>query len=154
VVPPREDDRLTTPTVRPGAQGMAVVAPVRAQPLRAFATSAGFPGLPDGGRHEGFLEEGDRRRGRQRLGGMRISAQVLSRCQEGLGLPYRRGSSLPWAPVQRIQRIPSQQRRTSRGDGREGCPLQLRESLPRRVLPSHCAGQFMALCDLNQQVLK
>jgi hypothetical protein len=175
VVPPRGDERLNTPTGQPGTQGIAVVAPISDQPLRAFARPAGFPRPPDGDRIEGFLEEGDFRRGcrvqvcSQRstrtinqnhplcplatfrladfgppfLAGMKlpstkhssqrsfcwslswakkarqswsntpVSSQCLRRRQQVLGLPYRRGNSLHWAPVQRIQRIPSKQRRSS-----------------------------------------
>jgi hypothetical protein len=40
-----------------------------------------------------------------------LSSHSLSRRQQVLGLPYRRGSSLHGAPVQRIQRMPSKQRR-------------------------------------------
>jgi hypothetical protein len=50
---------------------------------------------------------------RQSLRSMPLSSHCLSRRQQVLGLPYRRGSSLHWAPVQRIQRIPSKQRRSS-----------------------------------------
>jgi hypothetical protein len=42
-----------------------------------------------------------------------VSSHCLSRRQQVLGLPYRRGNSLHWAPVQRIQRMPSKQRRSS-----------------------------------------
>jgi hypothetical protein len=42
-----------------------------------------------------------------------VSSHCLSRRQQVLGLPYRRGNSLHWAPVQRIQRMPSTQRRSS-----------------------------------------
>jgi hypothetical protein len=42
-----------------------------------------------------------------------VSSHCLSRRQQVLGLPYRRGSSLHCAPVQRIQRMPSKQRRSS-----------------------------------------
>jgi hypothetical protein len=42
-----------------------------------------------------------------------VSSHRLSRRQQVLGLPYRRGSSLHCAPVQRIQRMPSRQRRSS-----------------------------------------
>jgi hypothetical protein len=42
-----------------------------------------------------------------------VSSHCLSRRQQVLGLPYRRGHSLHWAPVQRIQRMPSTQRRSS-----------------------------------------
>jgi hypothetical protein len=41
------------------------------------------------------------------------SSHCLSRRQHVLGLPYRRGSSLHCAPVQRIQRMPSKQRRSA-----------------------------------------
>jgi hypothetical protein len=42
-----------------------------------------------------------------------ISSHCFSRRQHVLGLPYRRGSSLHWAPVQRIHRMPSKQRRSA-----------------------------------------
>ena len=41
------------------------------------------------------------------------SSQVRSRRQQVVGLPYRRGSSLQGAPVQRIQRMPSKHFRSS-----------------------------------------
>jgi hypothetical protein len=50
---------------------------------------------------------------RQSVSSMPVSSQCLSRRQHVLELPYRRGSSLHWAPVHRIQRIPSRQRRSS-----------------------------------------
>jgi hypothetical protein len=53
------------------------------------------------------------RNARHNLSRMPISSQCLSRRQHVLGLLYRRGSSLHWAPVQRIQRMPSKQRRSS-----------------------------------------
>jgi hypothetical protein len=42
-----------------------------------------------------------------------VSSHCFSRRQQVLGLPYRRGSSLHCAPVQRTQRMPSKQRRSS-----------------------------------------
>jgi hypothetical protein len=42
-----------------------------------------------------------------------FSSHCCSRRQHVLGLPYRRGSSLHWAPVQRIHRMPSKQRRSA-----------------------------------------
>ena len=42
-----------------------------------------------------------------------VSSQCLRRRQQVLGLPYRRGNSRHWAPVHRIQRMPSKQRRSS-----------------------------------------
>jgi hypothetical protein len=175
VVPPRGDERLTTPPGQPGAQGMAVGAPIRNQVLGPLAGSAGFAGAADGDRLEGVRAEGDFRRGRrvpvcsQRstrasdqnqplgplapfrladfgpscLAGMQrpstqhssqrrfcwswswakkarqsrsntpVSSQWLRRRQQVLGRPYRRGNSRQWAPGQRIQRIPSQQRRSA-----------------------------------------
>src|SRR4030095_15955745 len=53
------------------------------------------------------------RNARQSLSSTPVSSQCLSRRQQVLGLPYRRGSSLHWQPVQRIQRMPSKQRRSS-----------------------------------------
>jgi hypothetical protein len=53
------------------------------------------------------------RKARQRLSSTPVSSHNLSRRQQVEGLPYRRGSSLHWAPVQRIQRIPSKQRRSA-----------------------------------------
>jgi hypothetical protein len=53
------------------------------------------------------------RKARQSLSRTPVSSHGLSRRQQVLGLPYRRGSSRHWAPVQRIQRIPSRQRRSS-----------------------------------------
>jgi hypothetical protein len=52
------------------------------------------------------------KRARQSVSSTPASPQRLSRRQQVLGLPYRRGSSLHWAPVQRIQRMPSKQRRS------------------------------------------
>jgi hypothetical protein len=175
VVPPRGDDGLNPPVGQPGAQGVAVVAPIGDQPLRACAGPAGFTGPPDGDRVEGRFKAGDFRRGRrlhvcsqrrtraldqnpprcplapfrradfgppfvagmklpsrkhasqrrfcwslswarrarQSLSSRPVSSQCLSRRQQVLGLPYRRGRSLPWAPVQRIHKMPSKQRRSS-----------------------------------------
>jgi hypothetical protein len=42
-----------------------------------------------------------------------VSSHCFSRRQHVLGLPYLRGSSLHWAPVQRIHKMPSKQRRSS-----------------------------------------
>jgi hypothetical protein len=42
-----------------------------------------------------------------------VSSHCFSRRQHVLGLPYLRGSSLHWAPVQRIHRMPSKQRRSA-----------------------------------------
>jgi hypothetical protein len=171
----RGDDRLDAPTGQPGAQGIAVIAPIRHQALGALAGSTRRAGAADGDRVEGLLEEGDFRRGCRvqvcshrstraidqnhplctlaacRLANLRppffagaklpsakpsshriccwslswatkarhsfwsipVSSQCLSRRQQVLGLPYRRGSSLHGDPVHRIQRIPSQQRRSS-----------------------------------------
>jgi hypothetical protein len=53
------------------------------------------------------------RKARHSLSNTPVSSQCFSRRQQVLGLPYRRGSSLHWAPVQRIQRMPSKQRRSS-----------------------------------------
>jgi hypothetical protein len=53
------------------------------------------------------------RKARQSVGSTPVSSHCLSRRQQVLGLPYRRGSSLHGAPVQRIQRMPSKQRRSS-----------------------------------------
>jgi hypothetical protein len=58
------------------------------------------------------------RKARHSLSSTPVSSHCLSRRQQVEGLPYRRGSSLHWAPVQRIQRIPSKQRRS----GRRGRP--------------------------------
>jgi hypothetical protein len=53
------------------------------------------------------------KKARQSLSRRPVSSHSLSRRQQVLGLPYRRGSSLHWAPVHRIQRMPSKQRRSS-----------------------------------------
>jgi hypothetical protein len=50
---------------------------------------------------------------RQSLSKMLLSSQCLSRRQQVLALPYRRGNSLHWHPVTRIHKIPSRQRRSS-----------------------------------------
>jgi hypothetical protein len=50
---------------------------------------------------------------RQSLSRTPLSSHCLSRRQQVLGLPYRRGSSRHWAPVQRIQRMPPKQRRSA-----------------------------------------
>jgi hypothetical protein len=42
-----------------------------------------------------------------------VSSHCLSRRQQVLALPYRRGHARHWAPVHRIQRMPSTQRRSS-----------------------------------------
>jgi hypothetical protein len=75
------------------------------------------------------------RKARQRLNSTPVSSQVLSRRQQVLGQPNRRGSSLHWAPVHRVQRMPSRQRRSSTrgrppradifasGDGRGRLPI-------------------------------
>jgi hypothetical protein len=51
---------------------------------------------------------------RQSLSRMPASSQYLSRRQQVLGLPYCRGNSLHGAPVHRIHRMPSTQRRSSK----------------------------------------
>jgi hypothetical protein len=53
------------------------------------------------------------RKARHSLSSTPVSSHCLSRRQQVLALPYRRGSSLHWAPVQRIHRMPSKQRRSS-----------------------------------------
>jgi hypothetical protein len=53
------------------------------------------------------------RKARQSLRSTPRSSQCLSLRQQVLGLPYRRGNSLHWAPVHKIQRMPSKQRRSS-----------------------------------------
>jgi hypothetical protein len=53
------------------------------------------------------------KKARQSLSSTPVSSHCLSRRQQVLGLLYRRGSSLHCAPVQRIQRMPSKQRRSS-----------------------------------------
>jgi hypothetical protein len=53
------------------------------------------------------------KKARQSLSSTPISSHCLSRRQQVLGLPYRRGNSLHWAPVQSTQRMPSKQRRAS-----------------------------------------
>jgi hypothetical protein len=53
------------------------------------------------------------RKARQSVSRTPLSSHSLSRRQQVLGLPYRRGSSLHWAPVHRIQRMPSKQRRSA-----------------------------------------
>ena len=66
------------------------------------------------------------RNARHHLSRIPVSSPCLSRRQQVLGLLDRRGSSLQWAPVQRIQRMPSKQRRSStrgrppRPDGVDG----------------------------------
>jgi hypothetical protein len=64
------------------------------------------------------------RKARQSLRSTPVSSQALSRRQPVLGLPDRRGSSRHWAPVQRIQRMPSKQRRSAtRGRPPRGDPF-------------------------------
>ena len=64
------------------------------------------------------------RKARHSLSSTSVSSHCLSRRQQVLGLPYRRGSSLHWAPVHRIQRMPSKQRRSStRGRPPRGATL-------------------------------
>jgi hypothetical protein len=58
------------------------------------------------------------RKARQSFSSTPLSSQALSRRQQVLGLLYRRGSSLQGAPVHKIHRIPSKQRRSATG----GCP--------------------------------
>jgi hypothetical protein len=50
---------------------------------------------------------------RQRLRKMPRAAQCLSRRQQGLARPYRRGHARYWQPVHRIHTIPATQRRAS-----------------------------------------
>jgi hypothetical protein len=52
------------------------------------------------------------KKARQSLSSTPVSSHCLSRRQQALGLPYRRGNALHGAPVQRIQRMPSKQRRS------------------------------------------
>ena len=59
------------------------------------------------------------RKARHMLSRVPSSSHVRRRRQRAVGLPYRRGSSLQGAPVQRIQRMPSKHFRSSaRGMGR------------------------------------
>ncbi len=53
------------------------------------------------------------RKARHMLSSVPSSSHVRRRRQQVVGLPYRRGSSLQGAPVQRIQRIPSKHFRSS-----------------------------------------
>ena len=53
------------------------------------------------------------RKARHSLSNTPVSSHCLSRRQQVLTLPYRRGSSHHWAPVHRFQRMPSKQRRSS-----------------------------------------
>jgi hypothetical protein len=53
------------------------------------------------------------RNARQSRSSVPSSSQVRSRLQQVVGLPYRRGSSLHGAPVQRTQRMPSKHFRSS-----------------------------------------
>jgi len=53
------------------------------------------------------------KKARHSLSSTPVSSQCLSRRQQVEGLPYRRGSSPHWEPVQRLQRMPSKQRRSS-----------------------------------------
>jgi hypothetical protein len=53
------------------------------------------------------------RKARQSVSSTPVSSHCLSRRQQVLGLPYRRGSSLHGAPVQRTQRMPSKRRWSS-----------------------------------------
>jgi hypothetical protein len=53
------------------------------------------------------------KKARQSLSSTPVSSQCLRHRQQVLGLPYRRGNSLHWAPVQRIHRMPSKHRRSS-----------------------------------------
>jgi hypothetical protein len=53
------------------------------------------------------------KKARQSFSSTPVSSQCLSRRQQVAGLPYWRGTSLHGAPVQRIQRTPSKQRRSS-----------------------------------------
>lgn len=74
----------------------------------------------------------------QRLRRVSSSSHSRSRLQHVEGDPYRGGTSLHGAPVQRIHKIPSKQRRSLR-NGRP--PLELRRRLGRwgRTF-SHCAS--------------
>jgi hypothetical protein len=176
VVAARRDDRLDTPTGQPGPRRLAVIAPIRTQPLGSLAGPSRLARAPSRDRVERLFEEGDFRWGsrlrgcsqrstraigqnhplrapaplgfpdlrspcvagmkqlsakhssqcsfcwslswakkaRQRWSNTPVSSHSLSRRQQVLGLPYRRGSALHWAPVQSIQRMPSKQRRSSR----------------------------------------
>jgi hypothetical protein len=175
LVGPGGNARLDAPAGQPGAQRVAILAPLSHQPFWALAGAAGLAGAPDGTRVQGCFQEGDRRRGcrvqvgsprrtraidpypplwalaprgradlappffagaklpaakpssqrsccrslrwakkaRQSLSSTPLSSQAGSRRQQVLGLPYRRGSALDGAPVQKIQRMPSKQRRSS-----------------------------------------
>ena len=77
------------------------------------------------------------RKARQSLSKRPISSHSLSRRQQVLGLPYRRGSSLHWAPVHRIHRIPSKHRRSSTR-GRPPCTDGFRWGRCSRIA-SHCS---------------
>jgi hypothetical protein len=175
VVPARGDNRLNAPPGQAGAQGVAVIPPIRDQAVGALPGPPRLAGPADRNRVERLLEEGNFRRGRrvqvcsqrstraidqnhplralaplgradfgppffawmklpsakhssqrslsrswswakkarQSWSSTPVSSHCLSRRQQVLELPYRRGSALHWAPVQRIQRMPSKQRRSS-----------------------------------------
>ena len=53
------------------------------------------------------------RKARHSLSNTPVSSHCLSRRQQVLALPYRRGNSLHWHPVHRIHKMPSKQRRSS-----------------------------------------
>jgi hypothetical protein len=107
------------------------------------------------------------KKARQSVSNTPLSSQALSRRQHVLGLPYRRGSSLHWAPVQRPQRMPSKQRRSAtrgrppRGDdgGRGRWPRMT--SHCSLVRPRHAMfrlpfllGDSWRYVNLNRSVLK
>jgi hypothetical protein len=107
------------------------------------------------------------KKARQSLSSTPVSSHCLSRRQQVEGLPCRRGSSLHWAPVQRTQRMPSKQRRSStRGRPPRGetltwgqmdadrFPLLCGQFSPCHGLPSRFAWQHMVSSYFNPWVLK
>jgi hypothetical protein len=128
------DNRVDAAPDQAGAQRVAIIAAIGNQALGPYAGASRHPRAADRDHVEGPLEARDLRRGcrlqvcsqrsfcwswswarkaRHSLSSTPVSSHCLRRRQQVLGLPYRRGSSLHWAPVQRIQRMPSKQRRSA-----------------------------------------
>lgn len=78
------------------------------------------------------------RKARHRASSTPVVSHCRRRRQHVVGLPYRLGSSLQGAPVHRIQRMPSKQRRASAG-GRPLCGERLAVGRWGRIW-SHCGS--------------
>src|SRR3712207_4486233 len=107
VVPPCRDNRVDAAPGQSGAQRVAVIPPIRNQPLGPLARASGLAGAPDRDGVERPLEERDFRRGRR----LQVCSQRSTRAIDqnhplgaltafrlaDLGAPFFAGTKLPSA---------------------------------------------------------